>query len=67
MSFFLRYGALNMTFVHCKCVLHINYFRMFFVNYFYPNKSSDQLQAYSMLNKLVKDIDYDKFKFTTKN
>ena len=34
---------------------------------FYPNKSSDQLQAYSMLNKHVKNIDYDKFKFTTKN
>ena len=40
---------------------------MFFVNYFfYPNQSSDQLQAYSMLNKHVKNIDYDKFKFTTK-
>ena len=34
---------------------------------FYPDKSSDQLQAYSMLNKHDKNIDYDKFKFTTKN
>ena len=32
--FFLRYGAFNMTSVHCKCDLHINYFYMFFVNYF---------------------------------
>ena len=56
MSFSLCYGALNMTFVHCKCVLHINYFCMFFVFTFYPNKSSDQLQAYSMLNKHVKNI-----------
>ena len=30
--FFLRYGAFNMTFVHCKCVLHINYFCMFLVH-----------------------------------
>ena len=37
MRFFLRYGAFNMTFVHCKCVMHINYFRMFFVNYFLSN------------------------------
>ena len=35
-----------------------------FRNSFYPNKSSDQLQAYSMLNKHVKNIDQDKFKFT---
>ena len=34
---------------------------------FHPNKSSDQLQAYSMLKKHVKNIDFDKFKFTTKN
>ena len=30
MRFFLRYGAFNMTSLHCKCVLHINYYCIFF-------------------------------------
>ena len=35
MRFFLHYGVFNKTFVHCKWVLHKNYFcNMFFVNYF---------------------------------
>ena len=67
MHFFLRYGAFNMT----LCTLNASCTKIIFVCFlsiiFYPNKSSDQLQSYSMLNKHVKNIDYDKFKFTTKN
>ena len=33
MRFFLRYGAFNMTSLHFKCVLHINYFCNFLLNY----------------------------------
>ena len=65
--FFYATVHFNMTFEDCKCVLHINYFCMFLSIIFYPNKSSDQLYAYSMLNKHLKNIDEDKFKFTTNN
>ena len=69
MRLFLRYGAFNMTFVHRKCILHIYYFCMFLSIIFYPNKSSDQLQAYSMLDRHIKKyrLSQVKFKFTTKN
>ena len=46
---------------------HKSIFEGFLSITFYPNKSIDQLQAYSMLNKHVKNIDQDKFKLPTKN
>ena len=67
MCFFSRYGVFNMTVLHCKCVLHINYFRIIIQNYFYPNKSSDHLQTYSMLDKDIKIQTKLMFKFTTNN
>ena len=40
---------------------------MFLSIIFYPNKSSDQLKAYSMLNKHVKkNIDQNEFKLLPK-
>ena len=39
-ALFLRYGAFDITLLHCKCV--VNYFRIFFLVNFHPNEWSNQ-------------------------
>ena len=51
--FFLCKSAFNMTFMNSKCVYYIC---KFFLNYFIPNKSSDKIKAYAMLNRHIKMI-----------